>query len=202
MLMCGFFIDSKAFPCRLVNPLSCLKTAAATCNNTAAILLLQLQRCRSQWNLQFSIKYWWNSIHLGIRSQYRHDRLNCLYLFYMKCIFSLFNISHHQYSQLCHVHAVGWKAWWDGFKFYGIFTQNSRLSTSCQIGCHQNNFMVVIQKVVKVVSADNQKVVRKTSVSVTTRWQLLGCQCDNFLAQTLLSGMLKKAPSLWQPWQP
>ena len=54
-------------------------------------------------------------------------------------------------------------------------TQNEKLSMSCQNRCHQNSFMVVIQKVVKVVNIDNQKVVLR---------------------------VVKKTQSLWQPWQP
>ncbi len=42
-------------------------------------------------------------------------------------------------------------------------TQNARLSKSLQMCCHQDNFMVVNQKVVKVVSIDNQKVLTMTT---------------------------------------
>ena len=59
------------------------------------------------------------------------------------------------------------------------FTQKEKLSNSCQSNCHYDNFMVIIQKVVWVVIADNQKV--KTDVitgttpdnlKVVNRWQL------------------------------
>ena len=39
------------------------------------------------------------------------------------------------------------------------YTQNEKLSNSCQTDCHYDNFMVVNRKVVLVVIGDNQKVV-------------------------------------------
>ena len=52
------------------------------------------------------------------------------------------------------------------------YTQNARLSTSYQNSCHQNSFIIVIQK---AVSVDNQKVVKKAPshwLTYTCTWCL------------------------------
>ena len=57
-------------------------------------------------------------------------------------------------------------------------TQNVRLSKSLQMCCHQDNFMVVIQKVVKVVSNDNQNVLTMTN-PWSSFWHPESCHDDN-----------------------
>ena len=60
-------------------------------------------------------------------------------------------------------------------------TQNARLSKSLQMCCHQDIFMVVIQKVVKVVSIDNQKVLTMTTqILCQVIWHPRSCHDDNF----------------------
>ena len=73
--------------------------------------------------------------------------------------------------------------------FLKLWTTPLMLSNCCQNHCHQNSLMVVIQKVVKAVSVDNQKVVprKKGTISVTTHWQLLGCQSCHPTATLTLS---------------
>ncbi len=65
---------------------------------------------------------------------------------------------------------------WRHFHFALCYTENARLSKSCQNRCHENSFMVVIQK---VVSIDNQKVVtrikRHCHCDGTSNWKVESC---------------------------
>ena len=91
-----------------------------------------------------------------------------------------------------------------------VYTRNARLSMSCHNYCHQNNFMVFNQKVVKIVSLTTKKLFPKSChvgnllTTLTIFIDILGCHndytgChhdDYCLAQKMLLGLL------WQPRQP